>query len=336
MDRRQLLFGVAVLTLVTLPSFDNLLVAQVGNTTVSTVRLSDREKAGLRGPIKTYSDFFGDDADPMSHAEYSADGRLLVWRGRLVNGEVEQVYSYDATGKLISGTYSGSGVTDEFHYDEQGKKTRVRTVPPRSRDRGAGLSGPFVFGNAEEGDCLTGGGSVTTRYNDEDQPIESLVRDSHEELLGKIVHNYTNGRLISETLVWVRLELASELRELPPQEFRVAEAQMKQAMSEMGLNNIERSYVYDDKGRVVGRLFRAGDVREETTTSYNEHGDVAGTVRIERCIDRIIHNSPIWTDCRSEASYLYEYDSHGNWTERTEKTVDGSVFSAIHRKLTYY
>jgi hypothetical protein len=104
----------------------------------------------------------------------------------------------------------------------------------------------------------------------------------------------------------------------------------------MGLNNIERSYVYDDKGRVKGRLFRAGDVREDTTITYNEHGDEAGTVRIERCIDRIIQNSPIWRDCRSEASYLYEYDSHGNWTERTEKTVDGSIFSATHRKLTYY
>ena len=41
----------------------------------------------------------------------------------------------------------------------------------------------------------------------------------------------------------------------------MAQAQMKQVMSEMGLNNIERSYVYDDKGRVRGRLFRAGDVR---------------------------------------------------------------------------
>jgi hypothetical protein len=334
MDRRQLLFGVAVLTFVTILSFDNLLVAQVGNTTVSTVRQSDRERIGLRGPVKTYSDFFGDDAEPMSHAEYSADGRLLVWRGRLVNGEVEQVYAYDATGKLISGTHSGSGVTDEFHCDEQGKKTRVRTVPPRSPDRGAGLSGPFVFENAEEGDCLTGGGSVTTRYNDEDQPIESLVRDSHGELLGRIDHNYTDGRLVGETLVWVSLELASELRKLPAQELRVAEAQMKQAMSEMGLNNIERSYVYDDKGRVVGRLFRAGDAREETTTTYNKHGDVAGTVRVERCIDRIIQNSPIWTDCRSEARYSYQYDSHGNWTDQT--TVDGSPSSATHRKLTYY
>jgi hypothetical protein len=132
--------------------------------------------------------------------EYAADGRLLVWRDNLFTGKVERVYSYDRTGKLISVTSSGADVTDEFHYDEQGKKTRVRTVPLRSPDRGAGLSGPFVFENAEEGDCLTGGGSVTPRYNDEDQPIESLVRDANGELLGKIVHNYTEGDLSAKHL----------------------------------------------------------------------------------------------------------------------------------------
>lgn len=336
MDRKQLLFGVAVLTLVTILSFDNLLVAQVGNTIVSTVRLSDREKAGLRGAVKTYSDFGKDKAESVRDAEYAADGRLLVWRDNLLTGKVERVYSYDGTGKLISVTSSSADITDEFHYDERGKKTRVRTVPPRPPDRGARLSDQFVFEHAEEGDCLTGGGSVTTSYNDDDQPIESLIRDAHGELLGKIVHNYTNGRLISDTLVWVRLELFQELQGLPEQELRLAKAQMKQVISEQGLDNIERSYVYDAKGRVSGRLFRAGDVREDTTITYNEHGDEAGTVRIERCIDRIIQNSPIWTDCRSEVRYLYEYDSHGNWNEKTEKTVDGSIFSAIHRKLTYY
>jgi YD repeat-containing protein len=208
----------------------------------------------------------------VSDAEYAADGRLLVWRDNLLTSKVERDYSYDATGKLISVTSSGADVTDEFHYDEQGKKTRVRTLPPRSVDRGAWLSDPFVFENAEQGDCLTAGGSVTTRYNDEDQPIESLIREAHGELLGKIVHNDTNGRLISETLVWVKLELFQELQGLPEQELRLAKAQMKQAMSEAGLDNVEGSYVYDDKGRVT----------------YNEHRDEVRTVRIERCIDRII------------------------------------------------
>ena len=61
MNRRQTLFRAAVLALVTLLSFDCLLIAQLGNTTVGSVRLSDRERLGLRGPVKKCSDFFGDD-----------------------------------------------------------------------------------------------------------------------------------------------------------------------------------------------------------------------------------------------------------------------------------
>jgi hypothetical protein len=125
MSRRQTLFRAAVLALVTLLNFDCLLIAQVGNTTVGSVRLSDRERLGLRGPVKTCSDFFGDDAEPMRDVEYAADGRLLVWRDNLLTGKVERVYSYDGTGTLIRVTSSGADVTEEFHYDEQGKKTRV-------------------------------------------------------------------------------------------------------------------------------------------------------------------------------------------------------------------
>ena len=91
---------------------------------MSSVRLSDRERLGLRGPVKRCSTFVDDGADP-TEIEYAPDGRLLVWKGRLITGEVERAYSYDGTGKLISVTGSGADVTEEFHYDEQGKKTRV-------------------------------------------------------------------------------------------------------------------------------------------------------------------------------------------------------------------
>ena len=129
MNRRQTLFRAALLALVTLLNFDCLLITQVGNTTVGSVRLSDRERLGLRGPVKTCSDFFRDDAEPTRDVEYAADGRLLVWRDNLLTGKVERVYSYDRMGKLISVTSSGADVTDEFHYDEQGKKTESEPFP---------------------------------------------------------------------------------------------------------------------------------------------------------------------------------------------------------------
>jgi serine/threonine protein kinase/tetratricopeptide (TPR) repeat protein len=151
------------------------------------------------------------------------DGRLLVWRGRTFTGSrVEWVCSYDGMGRFISVTSGGADVTDEFHYDEQGKKTRVRTVPPRPGHEGVSMGVSIIFESAEEGYSLRDGGSVITRYNDDDQPIESLVHDAQGELLSKIVHHYADGRLVSETLVHEALELPGQLRERFSEEQRRA------------------------------------------------------------------------------------------------------------------
>src|SRR5271170_332363 len=101
MDRRQLLLGATALGLATNFNLSRLLVAQV-NSTTGNVRLSDRERAGLHGSVKTFGDFIGTEAESMREVEYTADGRMLVWRGRLSTGRVENVYSYDETGRLIS------------------------------------------------------------------------------------------------------------------------------------------------------------------------------------------------------------------------------------------
>jgi YD repeat-containing protein len=343
MDRRQLLLGATALGLATNLNLNHLLLAQVGKSNVAN-RPSDRERAGLRGSVKTCSDFIGTETEAMSEQEYAADGRLLVWRGRLFTGSVESVFSYDATGKLIRVTSSGSGVIDEFHYDEEGKKTRIRTVPPRPSQEGKATSVEIMFETTEEGDELTNGGSVTTRYNDDDQPIESLVRDAHGHLLTKIVHNYQNGWLVSETLTREALDLPKDFLQQPSgeqlseQEQRAMRAQIKELLSQHGLDTIERSYVYDNAGRVSRVTMQMGDIRTETSTSYNERGDKAVTVRNQSGSLGEPPDSPkpahIDSD-RSEVRYFYEYDSHGNWTEKTDKTVNRSPFET-HRKLTYY
>jgi YD repeat-containing protein len=343
MDRRQLLLGVTALGLATNLNLNHLLAAQLGKANVAS-RPSDRERAGLRGSVKTCSNFVGTETESMSEQEYAADGRLLFWRGRIFTGSVESIYSYDGTGKLIRVTSSGSGAVDEFHYDEQGKKTRVRTVPPRPRQEGMQAGTEIMFEMAEEGDDLNGGGTVTTRYNDDDQPVESLVRDAHGVLVTRITHNYANGRLVVETLVRENLDLPKEFFEQPPgeqlseQQRREMRAQIKELLSQHGLDATERSYVYDNEGRVSRVTMQMSNVRIETSTTYNEHGDEAVTVRnqsgsLGEPTDSA-KSAHIYTD-RSEVRYFYEYDSHGNWTEKTDKTVDGSSFETL-RKLTYY
>ena len=72
-----------------------------------------------------------------------------------------------------------------FHYDKQGRKTRGITISQESN--GGGLTLMFdsrMFEVAGETFSLGAGGTVTTRYNENDRPIESLVRNSGGELLG--------------------------------------------------------------------------------------------------------------------------------------------------------
>src|SRR5580704_1444309 len=140
MDRRQLLFGASALGLVTNLNLNHPLIAQVSNATMASGRrLSDRERAGLRGPVKTCSDLIGREIE--TNRDYSPDGRLLGYRARggafpdtlsmsdIVDVTIEV---YDKQSNKTKVCRVSIGVTDEFQYDEQGRKTRVRKVSPSS------------------------------------------------------------------------------------------------------------------------------------------------------------------------------------------------------------
>ncbi|HXW89904.1 MAG TPA: hypothetical protein VEK33_05090 [Terriglobales bacterium] len=63
MGRRQLLFEAMALGLVANLNLNHPLIAQVGTTSLG-FPLSDREKDGLRGPVKTWSESAGDGTEP--------------------------------------------------------------------------------------------------------------------------------------------------------------------------------------------------------------------------------------------------------------------------------
>jgi hypothetical protein len=181
----------------------------------------------------------------------------------------------------------------------------------------------------EGGGSLSGGGSVTTRYNHYDQPIESLVRNANGELLTKIDHNYTNGRLISETLVIVRenFEATRQMQERFSNGQEWANIAKRRAfLGQLQGLRMERSYVYGDD-RVIRRLTQMGNFKQDDSMTYNEQGDEAWTVMIRNGVD----------DERSEFRYLYQYDSHGNWTERTKINTDQPGDPSTQRRtLAYY
>ena len=181
MDRRQLLFGASALGLVANLNLNHPLIAQVGNALMGSRALSDRERAGLRGPVRICSDLIGGRMESVN-TEYGTDGRLLGYRVR-VPVSPGGSFGMGFVGGILGGADVGSAdvtyefydeqskrttalrvppnpdVTDEFHYDEQGKKTRVKTISPRSAQPGfTVMLDSRMLEVTEGGGSLSGGG----------------------------------------------------------------------------------------------------------------------------------------------------------------------------------
>jgi hypothetical protein len=210
---------------------------------------------------------------------------------------------------------------------------------------GTGIS--IIFEVNENGDCLVGGGTVTTSYNDDCKPLESLVRDAHGQLVTRIVRSYNHiGQLIHEILSREGLELPElaipeEYRnQITPEQHQAMREQLQEWLhGQRVLRKIERSCEYDDQGRVVRQsMFGTGSYRSDVANTYNEQGDTI--------VWRMTSSGGLDSNVEPnrhviEVHYVYEYDEHLNWTTQTafypapagEPSKQGST---TERALTYY
>jgi hypothetical protein len=99
------------------------------------------------------------------------------------------------------------------------------------------------------------------------------------------------------------------------------------------------SYSYDEQGRVKETRRRLFNQDETIETTYNEQGDVA--VEITRTLPGINDPDQASPEQNSEAHYTYQYDDHGNWTEKitSNSSSPGARFEptgTIRRTLTYF
>jgi len=303
---------------------------------------TDRERAGLRGAVRTCLDLHGDGAEPDYGAEYALDGRLLLSHTRgSPSSRVETVYSYDDAGRLTS--VVGTHYRDDIQYDEQGRKTKVRTVPPRPEHKNYATSVDVMFEVIEDGGGLTGGGTITTRYNQNDEAIESLVRDAQGEPLTRIIHKYdAEGRLVRDSLVREGLELTELMipKERRAELLQMLRTRMKELPAQPSvLENMERTYVYDKLGRPTERHLTMGSLRTDDIISYNEQGDVVRWVMVQSGTPRPGGVSP--SDWSHGLEHVYQYDERGNWIEQKTRTLGktgefSSKESVLRRVLTYY
>jgi hypothetical protein len=99
------------------------------------------------------------------------------------------------------------------------------------------------------------------------------------------------------------------------------------------------AYSYDAQGRVTETRRRFFNQDETIETTYNEQGDVA--VEITQSLPGSNEQEQTLPAQNSEAHFTYQYDDHGNWTEKitSNSSGPGAPFEAtgtIRRTLTYF
>lgn len=315
MDRRELLFGMAALgvggsvlnDLLNLHSLDG--VTQSGVT--GNAQISDRERAGLRGPVRTVSEdstkteydqagrlisnrWFAnpgsESADSVSveTRTYDGSGRLLTDTSRIGNAApVEKVYSYDDQGRLLR-IVDGSGDHTFFQYDEKGGKIETRDLANKPDDReGASATGMNLMSADVEGDpdIIFGGirnpSRIRTVYNEHDQPTETQALDADGHLLGRILRTYDEKGRITDIRTIID-DPTSQFSEKQKADMIAQagvsldemKAYMKKAFDVM-MGDMGKSYAYDSQGRRAKVILHQGSLGDFTSTySYNDHGDV--------------------------------------------------------------
>jgi YD repeat-containing protein len=291
-----------------LPSFQST-ETQSPSSANRSIRMSDRQKAELRGPVKmcVYESTMPDSKKLLTKMEYSLDGKLLTTRtvqpdgpewitsqtydaeGRLVktaSGKVgepgtELVHAYDDAGRLLSITDSPEeGNRTDFRYDEQGRKTTVQTFDPKTiQSRKNSMFGGSPWDAAQAGFGVPPGGNVTTIYGENDKPTEAQVHDAEGRIVSRMVRTYdANGRIMEENqiqenpaLLMVDKFSAEQRVALDDKQLEAMNKAMKSMLS--GRSGTGKTYTYDAQGRVKEVRDRNFVLDTVTTTSYNEHGD---------------------------------------------------------------
>lgn len=327
---------------------------------------SDREIAGLRGPVERCTDetrydqggrwrmirettydpdgriskirSTNDDGTNVSKGvgsfTYDAEDHLLqtVWAGP--DGSSDILRYYDSQGRLTRVTGEDDRWTTTFEYDDQGRKTRlVRSTESGVDDDPFGV---YVDGNPDLFAAPPAGGWVITSFNEGDQPVESRVYGPDGEVIRRLTRSYdAKGRDVESAYEIENLEPLREVLRETRKGLRSDPAALEARLAQMlGDQNVfaRVSYVYDDQGRLSEKHDDFG--RSDNTITkitYNDHGDEAGEVRTR--------SHPPGSPEEYDTRFTYQYDSFGNWTERTissAPTGTEPMRTIDRREITYY
>jgi hypothetical protein len=284
---------------------------QERSAVIGSFHMSDREEAGLRGPVRTCVEetiFPNRDSVLTTTTEYSLDGKLLVVRfanpdgsgwvtthtynaeGRLAkttsgkSGEsgIETLYAYDDAGRSLSIKNSQNGDRTDFHYDEQGAKRAIQRFDPKTLQRAQNSAyGGSAWDAAFAGFGVPVGGSVTTVYDENDRPVVAQIRDAEGQLVSHVLRTYNKAGLISEERPMLDDPTSMFLDGLPAEERAQLNPAQMQAISKGwstllgGQAQRGTLHTYDAQNRVTNVRESTLVFQKTTTIRYNDQGDRA-------------------------------------------------------------
>jgi YD repeat-containing protein len=289
----------------------------------------------------------------VTRYEYCNSGQLLkIASGTEGQALTETTYSYDPQGRIEKITTNGRTETPVFfRYDEHGGKAKVQTS--RASDyRPNVATGGSPFEAADMAPNLPDGGTTTTIYDGHDRPTEVQVRDTNGELVNRALRTYdAQGHVSEEKQIYDNLAtmFPPETRQKLLDDSGLSADQLRQELHTQ-LTTLMKgqaepysvSYRYDSGGRLVHTGRRIFNHEDEIDTTYNEQGDTESEItRSTRPEPENEPTAPGPQPSYSETRYSYQYDQHGNWTEKTvsyRSSSDAAFQSStvIKRSLTYY
>ena len=294
------LYLASILVVVASPAW----VARAQQSSPAGAFMTDRDKAGLRGPVKTVlneQNFLGADGQQFlmsTTTEYAPDGRILKQRFGNSDGSIWVTsYTYYADGRLLKtvsgkagsaadsqttnlyddarrlvGLESGDNVRMSYQYDEKGRKSVIESYDAKPLPPNTAYAAHWE--GTELGFAPYPGGTLTTSYNEQGVATGEELRNPEGTLVGHIVRKFdAEGHVIAE-------EQAADAPQVNlPEEItsKLNPEQMKSVGTMIaGMQNSVISYSYDAQGRVTERHRSGGVFGEQVTvTTYNDHGDKA-------------------------------------------------------------
>lgn len=315
MGRRELIIGGAAMGLaarVNPAGFFNL--QQMGTNSnqqaPGNIRVSDRERAQLRGPVKSIVQAYSR-TEGKRETDYDLQGNCLSWRMKDPDGReygdiynyddqgrvrsvvshawdgstTEKVYSYDDGGRLLN-IVDSSGERTVFEFDKQGHKIEAR-IPKKTDERATAVAiGREVMFADIDGSAMLDfrfrdASSFRTIYSDQDQPTETQAYVADGHLLGRVLRTYDDKGRITGVKEFIddpmsqfpakALEGMTVQTGISQEELRAQLAKSFSALqSESG-----KTYSYDSDGRIHKVILNTGMIGSFSRTYvYNDHGDV--------------------------------------------------------------